>query len=47
MVIMEYEGKTERDAIKKAAEDLGVASNKLKIEVISEKEVVHIGQITI
>jgi spoIIIJ-associated protein len=37
MVIMEYEGKTERDAIKKAAEDLGVASDKLKIEVISEK----------
>jgi spoIIIJ-associated protein len=37
MVIMEYEGKTERDAIKKAAEDLGVAGDKLKIEVISEK----------
>jgi spoIIIJ-associated protein len=37
MVIMEYEGKTERDALKKAAEDLGVASDKLKIEVISEK----------
>jgi len=34
---MEYEGKTERDAIKKAAEDLGVASDKLKIKVISEK----------
>lgn len=37
MVIMEYEGRTERDAIKKAAEDLGIESDDLKIEVISEK----------
>ncbi|UCB44529.1 MAG: protein jag [Spirochaetota bacterium] len=37
MEIMEYEGKTERDAIKKAAEDLGIESDKLNIEVISEK----------
>lgn len=37
MVIREYEGRTERDAIKKASEDLGVESNKLKVEVISEK----------
>ena len=37
MVIMEYEGRTERDAIKKASEDLGIESDKLKIEVISEK----------
>ncbi len=37
MVIREYEGRTEKDAIKKASEDLGVDSNKLKIEVISEK----------
>ena len=37
MVIMEYEGRTERDAIKKATEDLGIDSDKLKIEVISEK----------
>jgi len=37
MVIREYEGRTERDAIKKAQEDLGVESDKLKIEVIGEK----------
>ena len=37
MEIMEYEGKTERDAIKKAAEDLGIESDKLNVEVISEK----------
>ncbi len=37
MVIHEYEGRTEKDAIKKASEDLGVDSDKLKIEVISEK----------
>ena len=37
MVIREYEGRTERDAIKKAAEDLSVDSNKLKIEVITER----------
>ncbi len=37
MVIMEYEGRTERDAIKKASEDLGVNSDRLKVEVISEK----------
>ncbi|KPJ88358.1 MAG: hypothetical protein AMS17_05790 [Spirochaetes bacterium DG_61] len=37
MVIREYEGRTERDAVKKAAEDLGVQSDQLKIEVITEK----------
>jgi spoIIIJ-associated protein len=37
MVIREYEGRTERDAIKKAAEDLGVGTDQLKIEVITEK----------
>jgi spoIIIJ-associated protein len=37
MVIREYEGRTEKDAIKKATEDLGVDSEKLKIEVITEK----------
>ena len=37
MVIREYEGRTEREAIKKAVEDLGVESDKLKIEVISSK----------
>jgi spoIIIJ-associated protein len=37
MVIKEYEGRTERDALRKASEDLGVDTNKLKIEVISEK----------
>ncbi len=37
MVIREYEGRTERDAIKKAAEDLGVSTDQLKIEVITEK----------
>ena len=37
MVIREYEGRTERDAIKKAAEDLSVDSDKLKIEVITER----------
>jgi spoIIIJ-associated protein len=37
MEIMEYEGRTERDAIKKASEDLGIESDKLNIEVISEK----------
>ena len=37
MVIREYEGRTERDALKKAAEDLGVDPSKLKTEVISEK----------
>jgi len=37
MVIREYEGRTERDAIKKASEDLGVQSDQLKIEVITEK----------
>jgi spoIIIJ-associated protein len=37
MVIREYEGRTERDAIKKASEDLGVQSDQLKIEVITER----------
>lgn len=37
MVIREYEGRTEREAIKKAVEDLGVESDKLKIEVIEGK----------
>jgi len=37
MVIREYEGRTERDAVKKAADDLKVESDKLKIEVITEK----------
>jgi spoIIIJ-associated protein len=37
MVIKEYEGRTERDALRKASEDLGVDTSKLKIEVISEK----------
>jgi len=37
MVIKEYEGRTERDALRKAAEDLGVDASKLKIEVLSEK----------
>jgi spoIIIJ-associated protein len=37
MVIREYEGRTERDAIKRASEDLGVESDQLKIEVITEK----------
>lgn len=37
MVIREYEGRTERDAIKKAAEDLNVDTDKLEIEVITEK----------
>lgn len=37
MVIREYEGRTEREAIRKAAEDLGVESDKLKIEVLSSK----------
>ena len=37
MVIREYEGRTERDAIKKAVDDLGVDGDKLKIEIISSK----------
>jgi len=37
MVIREYEGRRERDAIRKAVEDLGVDSDKLKIEIISSK----------
>jgi spoIIIJ-associated protein len=37
MVIREYEGRTEREAIKKASEDLGVEADDLKIEVFSEK----------
>lgn len=37
MVIREYEGRTQKDALKKASEDLGVDSSQLKIEVISEK----------
>lgn len=37
MVIREYEGRTEKDAIKKASEDLGISSDRLKIEVLSEK----------
>ncbi len=37
MVIKEYEGRTERDAIKKAAEDLKVDSDELKIEIIRGK----------
>jgi len=37
MVIREYEGRTQRDAIKKAEADLGVDSEQLKIEVITEK----------
>jgi len=37
MVIREYEGRTEREAIKKASEDIGVEAEELKIEVFSEK----------
>jgi spoIIIJ-associated protein len=37
MVIREYEGKTERDAIKKASEDLGVDVNQMKVEVLGGK----------
>ncbi len=37
MVIREYEGRTEREAVKKAVEDLGASGDKLKIEVITEK----------
>jgi spoIIIJ-associated protein len=37
MVIREYEGRTEREAVKKASEDLGVEADDLKIEVFSEK----------
>ncbi len=37
MVIREYEGRTEREAVKRAVEDLGVSGDKLKIEVITEK----------
>jgi len=37
MVIREYEGRTEKDAIRKASEDLGISSDRLKIEVLSEK----------
>lgn len=37
MVIREYVGRTERDAIKKAAEDLKVDSDELKIEIIRGK----------
>ncbi len=37
MVIREYEGRTEREATKRAVEDLGVNGDKLKIEVITEK----------
>jgi spoIIIJ-associated protein len=37
MVIREYEGRTEKDAIKKASEDLGVNIEQLKVEVLSEK----------
>jgi len=37
MVIHEYEGRTEREAIKKASEDLGVEADQLKIEVLGEK----------
>ena len=37
MVIREYEGRTEKEAIKKASEDLGVEADDLKIEVFSEK----------
>lgn len=37
MVIREYEGRTEREAVKRAVEDLGVSSDQLKIEVITEK----------
>lgn len=37
MVIREYEGRTEREAVKRAVEDLGVNGEKLKIEVITEK----------
>ena len=37
MVIREYEGRTEREAVKRAVEDLGVSGEKLKIEVITEK----------
>ncbi len=37
MVIREYEGRTEREAVKRAVEDLGVNGDKLKIEVITEK----------
>ncbi len=37
MVIREYEGRTEKDAIKKASEDLGVNIEQLKVVVLSEK----------
>ena len=37
MVIREYEGKTEREAIKKASEDLGVDVNQMKVEVLGGK----------
>ena len=38
MVIREYEGRTEREAVNKAVEDLGASGDKLKIEVITEKQ---------
>jgi spoIIIJ-associated protein len=37
MVIREYEGRTEKDAIKKASEDLEVNIEQLKVEVLSDK----------
>jgi spoIIIJ-associated protein len=37
MVIHEYEGRTEREALKKATEDLGVEADQLRVEVLSEK----------
>lgn len=37
MVIREYEGKTEREAIKKASEDLGVDVGQMKVEVLGGK----------
>jgi spoIIIJ-associated protein len=37
MVIHEYEGRTKREAVKKASEDLGVDADSLKIELLDEK----------
>jgi spoIIIJ-associated protein len=37
MVIHEYEGRTKREAVKKASEDLGVEAEQLKIELLDEK----------
>jgi spoIIIJ-associated protein len=37
MVIHEYEGRTEREALKRATEDLGVEADQLRVEVLGEK----------